>query len=382
MVRFILIFLLFLISLLTVFPAPTYHLWLLAILITEFPYIFIGILLILFLIKSKSSGYKKVGNALATVTLILFLSPVFRVYAIASKLSDEIKTALGNQASDLKINHLNQPFSFFSMFYGIDDKAIQPQTFTYKSYPEISLQLDFYSIKTASKKPCVIVIHGGSWSGGDAKQLPELNSYLAKRGYQVASIDYRLAPEYQNPLPVEDVKSAIHYLKDHAEKLQIDTNNFVLLGRSAGAQIALLAAYTLKNEGIKGVIDFYGPADMIFGYFVPSNPLVLNSHKVMEAYLGGTYNQVPAKYAASSPVLYVHKESVPTLLIHGKNDVLVSYQHSVHLNSKLNQLKIKHYFLSLPWATHGCDYTLNGPSGQLATYTVERFLNVVTPPKQ
>jgi acetyl esterase/lipase len=378
MVRFILIFLLFLASLLTVFPAPTYHFWILAILVTEFPYIFIVALLILFLLKSRKVWYKRAGNLFAFITLMLLLSPFFSVERIAAKLPDELAATFGKQVSNLKAPHLKTPFSFFSMFSGIDGKAIPFQTFTYKTYPEISLQLDFYQVKTAPKKPCVIIIHGGSWSGGDDKQLPELNSYLAQRGYQVASINYRLAPKYRNPAPVEDVKNAIQYLKINAEKLQIDTNNFVLLGRSAGAQIALLAAYTLKNVGIKGVISYYGPADMIWGYAAPSNPLVLNSHKVMEDYLGGTYQQVPAKYAASSPILQVNAASVPTLLIHGKNDVLVSYQHSIRLNDKLNQLNVKHYFLSLPWATHGCDYTLNGPSGQLVTYTVERFLNVVT----
>lgn len=381
MVRLLLIFLLFLVSLLAVVPAPTYHLWILAILVAEFPYIFIILTIILFLFKSRLIAYKRAGNILAIITLILFLSPVFRAYHVASKLPEELKAKLGNEVSDLKQAHLKKSYSFFSMFSGIDGNTIVPQTFTYHTYPEISLQLDFYAVKTASKKPCIIVIHGGSWSGGDDKQLPELNSYLANRGYQVASINYRLAPQYQNPKPVEDVKNAIQYLKTNAQKLQIDTNSFVLLGRSAGAQIALLAAYTLKNENIKGVIDYYGPADMIFGYFVPSNPLVLDSHKVMEDYLGGTYKQVPENYAASSPILYANAQSVPTLLIHGENDVLVSYQHSVRLNSKLNQLKVKHFFLSLPWATHGCDYNLNGPSGQLATYTVERFLNVVTSPQ-
>lgn len=381
MARFILIFLLFLTSLLAVLPAPTYHLWILAILVTEFPYIFIVALIILFFIRSKNVWYKQAGNILALVTLMLFLSPVFRAYQIAAKLPQKLDTSLGIKASNLKSPHLDKPYSFFSMFSGIDERKVPFQTFTYKAYPEINLQLDFYSIKTASKKPCVIVIHGGSWSGGNDKQLPELNSYLAKRGYKVVSIDYRLAPQYQNPKPVEDVKDAIRYLKTNAERLQVDTNNFVLLGRSAGAQIALLAAYTLQDKDIKGVVDFYGPADMVWGYAVPSNPLVLNSRKVMEDYLGGTYKQVPNYYAASSPILQVSAQSVPTLIIHGKNDVLVSYLHSVRLNSKLNQLKVKHYFLSLPWATHGCDFNLNGPSGQLATYTVERFLNVVTSAK-
>ncbi|MGI4752078.1 MAG: alpha/beta hydrolase fold domain-containing protein [Janthinobacterium lividum] len=377
MIRFGLILLLCLISLLAVFPAPEFHLWILAIIVTEFPYIFIGITIVFLLIQTKSK-FQKAANIVAVFALILFLSPVFRAYAVAAKLPENLETTFGKQLSNLQNKSLKTPFSFFSMFSGIDGKAITPQTFTYKTYPEISLQLDFYAIKTASKKPCLVVIHGGSWSGGDDKQLPELNSYLARRGYCVASIDYRLAPEYKSPLALQDVKSALKYLRTNAEKLQIDTNNFVLLGRSAGAQLALLAAYTFKNEGIKGIINFYGPADMIWGYFAPFNPLVLNSHKVMEDYLGGTYQQAKNQYKASSPILQVTAQTVPTLSIHGENDVLVSYQHSIRLKKKLDSLGVKNYLLTLPWATHGCDYNLNGPSGQLATYTVERFLHVVT----
>jgi acetyl esterase/lipase len=126
------------------------------------------------------------------------------------------------------------------------------------------------------------------------------------------------------------------------------------------------------------VISYYAPADMVWGYSIPSNPLIMDSRKVMGDYLGGTYNQVPKNFEASSPLLAATKNSVPTLLIHGEMDVLVAYEHTRRLNIKLNELGVKHFVLTLPWATHGCDFTLNGPSGQLATYTVTRFLNQIT----
>jgi acetyl esterase/lipase len=222
------------------------------------------------------------------------------------------------------------------------------------------------------------VVHGGSWSSGDSQQLPELNSVLAKSGYNVATINYRMAPKYINPAPIQDISAAISYLRKHADALHLDTNNFVLLGRSAGGQIALLAAYTLHDSGLKGVIDFYGPSDMVWGYSIPSNPLIMNSRKVMDDYLGGPYNKVPQNYVASSPIEFVGPKSVPTLMIHGSNDVLVSPEHSRRLNAKLQQYNIPHYWLKLPWATHGFDFNLNGPGGQLSTYTVLRFLNTIT----
>ncbi|CAF1138692.1 unnamed protein product [Rotaria sp. Silwood1] len=88
-------------------------------------------------------------------------------------------------------------------------------------------------------------MHGGSWSGGNNKQLPELNSHLAQAGYHCAAINYRLVPQWKCPAPIEDTAAALTYLRQHADELNIDRNNFILLGRSAGAQTALLAAYTL-----------------------------------------------------------------------------------------------------------------------------------------
>jgi acetyl esterase/lipase len=224
----------------------------------------------------------------------------------------------------------------------------------------------------------VLVIHGGSWSGGDNKQLPALNSYLAQQGYHVAAIQYRLAPKYKSPAPVEDTKTALHYLNTHAETLGIDTCNYILLGRSAGAQIALVAAYTFHDFSIKGVISFYGPADMVWGARFKSSKLVLNTEEVFRNYFGDLIDKVPEKYTEASAYAFAEKNSPPTLLIHGPNDPMVSYDHSVRLNKKLEENQVAHYFLNLPWATHGCDYNINGPSGQISTFSIERFITSVT----
>jgi dipeptidyl aminopeptidase/acylaminoacyl peptidase len=117
---------------------------------------------------------------------------------------------------------------------------------------------------------------------------------------------------------------------------------------------------------------------MVWGYSVPASPLVMDSRKVMEDYLGGPYPKVPDHYAASSPLEALAPHAPPTLIIHGANDVIVAYEHSIRLNRKLESYRVPHFFLGLPWATHGCDYTLNGPSGQLSTYAVEAFLERTT----
>ncbi|MBI2721442.1 MAG: alpha/beta hydrolase [Bacteroidetes bacterium] len=371
--KLIIAFILFLFSLLTVVKAPTNLLWKAAVAITEFPYIFIFASLLFLILSFKSSNYKVILLIINGITLTLYCLPVIRAYQRSINLQEELALIFPSSEK----NHLEQPYSFLKMFSGIHFKKTLPTIIKYKALSEKDLNLDFYSAGNI-KAPCVIVIHGGSWSQGDNKQLPDLNHYLASKGYHVAAINYRLSPKYKSPAQVEDTRDALNYLIKYAYELNIDTANFVLLGRSAGGQIALVSAYTFNDPHIKGVVSFYAPADMVWGGRVKVGKLVLNTEKVFNEFLGGTIDQVPEKFKESSALEYVNKNSTPTLIIHGENDAMVSFEHGIHLDKKLSDNAVKHYFLNLPWATHGCDYNINEPSGQLSTYTIERFINSVT----
>ncbi|MDP1802296.1 MAG: alpha/beta hydrolase [Bacteroidota bacterium] len=373
--RLIVTGLLFLLSLMVFFKAPTNFFWRVSVAITEFPYIFILASLLFFFVCLKANKYKTVVVTLSSITTLIYILPLIQVYVRGNNLEEDLKKKFPFKENE---QHLQQPYSFIKMFSGINPKEIAPQIFAYKKLPERELNIDFYPSKTNSVSPCVIVVHGGSWAEGDSKQLPDLNSYLANKGYHVAAINYRLAPKYKSPAPVEDVRDVIKYLTTNSEKLKIDTSNFVLLGRSAGGQIALCAAYTYNLPNIRGVISFYAPADMVWGARIKSNKLVLNTDKVFTDYLGGLIDEVPQKYHEAGAIDHVNKNSTPTLIIHGVHDAMVAYGHSERLDKKLEENNVQHYFLNLPWATHGCDYNINGPSGQITTFAIERFLNSVT----
>jgi len=362
---------LLLLSSLVLFRAPTNFFWRVAVAVTEFPYIFMITTLLLLISCLWADKYKLPSIIVSGISLFIFTLPVIKAYQRGANLPEELAKVFPSSPQKMQ---LEKPFSFFKMFSGIGITEIIPQHFIYKEFPEQKLAIDFYAAPGKTKAPCVIVIHGGSWSQGDEKQLPDLNSYLADRGYQVAAISYRLAPTYKSPAPVEDTRDAMNYLIANSEKLNIDTNNFILLGRSAGGQIALVAAYSFHDPRIKGVISYYAPADMIWGGKIKGNPFVLNTEKVFADYLGGNIEQLPQKYSECSSCEYVNSSSTPTLLIHGAIDPLVAFEHAIRLQKKLNAFHIKNYFLDLSNATHGCDYNINGPSGQLSTYAVERFI--------
>ena len=382
--------LLLLLSLLNIFPAPIFLLWLAAIIINEYGVYLAVFSSVLLIAGLRIKRFRNTGTYILLVAILLFMVPVFEAIIAASDFPVDFEYQFPVHNN---LQEHNGPLIFSSLFKIRHENPVPFTTYVYTQTSNRQETLDFYPpdqhvySKSGSKdvtvsdtslnqslRPCVLIIHGGSWSGGNSQQLPELNSALAERGYAVASMNYGLAPAIKSPAPVQDVKVALAYLTAHATELHIDTNNIVLLGRSAGAQIALLSAYTFHNKNIRGVIDFYGPADMIWGYSKPSNPLVLNSRKVMEDYLGGTFSQVPENFRQSSPIEFASISSPPTLILHGGNDVLVAFEHSRRLNNKLHQLGVRHYLLALPWATHGFDYNLNGPGGQLSTNLVERFL--------
>jgi acetyl esterase/lipase len=151
----------------------------------------------------------------------------------------------------------------------------------------------------------------------------------------------------------------------------------VLLGRSAGAQLALLVAYTANDPAIRGVISFYGPTDFPYIYTHPTNPAVLDSDRVLKQFLGGGLEQAPATYDAASPVNFVGHDTPPTLLIHGGRDELVWPINSQLVAERLEAAGRPYVLLDLPWATHGCDFNFTGPCGQISTYAVERFLAAV-----
>ncbi|QEM13127.1 alpha/beta hydrolase [Mucilaginibacter rubeus] len=377
MIRLVIIIILFLVSLLTVFKAFEYYMWMFAIIATEFSWFFILLTLIALGSGYYTNKYQLAGTILGLIALPFFISPIVRAYTVAGSLKQDFTKAFGAGSTIINGDNNQKSFSFWKMFSG--NKTVNYKQLNYVSYADgTTLSMDFYPSQIVGNRACVIVVHGGAWNKGDNKQLPELNSHLALMGYNVAVINYRLAPRYQNPAPVEDVNAALAFLKKRAADLHIDAGSFVLLGRSAGAQIALLTAYAGHDKSIKGVIDYYGPADMVWGYSIPSSPLIMDSRQVMRDYIGGSYQQVPEKFAASSPLEFIDHQSPPTLIIHGDNDVLVSPEHSRRMNEKLAENGVKHFLLKLPWATHGFDFNLNGPGGQLATYTVERFLNTVT----
>lgn len=353
-------------ALLTVFSAPTSILWIVAILVSEFGYYVALIALVLAALAWRRS---RTSFVLALVAAALCLAPIFRAIKIGRTLPARCTEAFGLTNAD------ESPFRFAHLFGRISSAGIEVNEQTYATDGAKTLKLDLYRRRDASTPlPIIVMIHGGSWKGGTKSMLPAENFHLAREGYAVAAIEYRHAPQSPFPAALDDVFRAVDFLKTLPNEWHLDPTRIALIGRSAGGQLALSAAYSGREANIRGVVAFYAPSDLVLGYEQPSRRFVLNSRKVLEDYLGGAPNERPQTCAAASPINFVNDTTPPTLLIHGLLDPIVWPNQSKNLAEKLRAARRPSLLLEIPWGTHGCDANPAGPTAQLSRYTIDRFL--------
>jgi acetyl esterase/lipase len=354
-------------GLLTVFRAPDWLDWKFTLIACGFGYAIALIPLAAGLAAVFLPGGRgAVGIATCAVGVIgaaLLVQPCAQAFLIGRQLPGKLERQFGH--SDIA----GRPFTFAGLFRRWPAPAPK-ETFSYSG----SLQLDFYPAIGRSHAPCVIVIHGGGWDNGDRGQIPQFNDWLARGGYAVADISYRLAPGSIWPAQRDDVAAAIAYVKGHAPSWGVDASRLVILGRSAGGQIAEACAYGLRDPAVRGVVALYAPSDMRFAWTLGREDDALNSPRLLRRFLGGTPETAGAAYDSSSGILLAGAGSPPTLLVHGSIDTLVWERHSVRLASRLTEAGVPNLLVSLPWATHALDYNLSSPSGQLTAYSVAWFL--------
>ncbi|MFN6469867.1 MAG: alpha/beta hydrolase [Nostoc sp. SerVER01] len=267
------------------------------------------------------------------------------------------------------------PFNLVNSFRGIAlGKTRHQKDIIFAAPGGVPLKMEVYQPPEVGKYPALIVIYAGAWQHGNPSANAEFNQYIAQQGYTVFAIDYRHAPKYQFPSQLDDVRTALNFIRKHAAEYEADPERIVLLGRSAGAHLAMLAAYQLDAPPIRAVVSYYGPVNLTEGYKTPPSPDPINTRAVLKAFLGGSLEELPNQYRIASPINYLTHPLPPTLLIYGSRDHLVEARFGRKMYERLHESGNTAVFLEIPWAEHAFDAVFNGVSNQLALYHTERFL--------
>ncbi|MBD1917525.1 MULTISPECIES: alpha/beta hydrolase [Cyanophyceae] len=391
-------------SLWIVVPAPTFFLLPLGVGAPEVsPFLLLGqgIVLALALVlrgakvknreRSRSFVWLLILGFSAT-GLVLSSLPLLQLPATVRRAEPQMQKALGvNYSSQIpaQVQPLlrSRPFVLGDLIWGLPEPAmapegrsltIEPQRQTVLTPDGATLALDIYQPPRSPTQPdlhpAIITIYGGAWQRGEPAATARFSIYMAAQGYTVVAIDYRHAPEYRFPTQLEDVQTALEWVGDRALNYDIDLSRIALVGWSAGAHLAMLAAYQAVGLPIRAVVNYYGPVNLSAGYYDPPVPDPIDTRAVLDAFLGGSPAQFPELYQQASPIFSVRPGLPPTLLIYGQRDHVVKPSYGQQLYEQLHASGNQVALIAIPWAEHAFDAVFRGPSNQIALYYTERFL--------
>jgi len=196
---------------------------------------------------------------------------------------------------------------------------------------------DLYQPKGLAKAPALVAIHGGGWQVGNRAFYQYWGPFLARNGYAVFSIEYRLGKPGVYPAAVYDAKAAIQFVRAKAAAFDIDPDRIGLIGDSAGGHLAALLALAGDDftalyrddanaavpVNVKAVVGFYGVYDMLaqWQHDLTARP----RDNISEKFLGAAPMQNRRVYFDASPLSYATTGSnrAKFLLIHGTDDDIV-----------------------------------------------------------
>ena len=220
------------------------------------------------------------------------------------------------------------------------------------------LLLDLRVPDGAGPHPVILYLHSGAWITGDRTGGAAIRQ--ASRGYAVASIDYRLAPRSTWPAQLDDVKSAIRWVRANAAQYGLDPDRIAVFGSSAGGHIAAnLGTNPDPDTRVRAIVDMYGPTDLlkIDEQKLPcANPLDGNASWMPPSLLiGCPIQQCREKTELANPIRFVTPDDPPFLILHGLLDCLVPAQQSVSLHEALQTAGVSSRLILIPNGEHGGD---------------------------
>ena len=204
------------------------------------------------------------------------------------------------------------------------------------------------------KRPGVLFIHGGGWTGGTKESVVQhfVVPFL-QRGFVVANVEYRLAKTALAPAAVHDVLKAAEWFRKNAGKYGVDGKKIVVSGGSAGGHLALMVGLAKKSTGmgptgnVAAVVNFYGitdVADLLEG---------VNERKYAVTWVPDTLTDRREIARRVSPQSWTGKGEPPVLTIHGDSDPTVPYEHGITLTKMLRDSGNDAELISIPKGAHG-----------------------------
>ena len=199
----------------------------------------------------------------------------------------------------------------------------------YKTTPQGELAIHIFEPDTDEQTAAIVFFFGGGWTGGNPQQFFPHCQYLAKRGILAASAEYRIKSKH-NTSPyecVEDGKSAVRWLRAHADKFNIDPNRIASGGGSAGGHVGACT----------GTVPGQDAPDEDMAISSQPNAMVLFNPVVDVAGLKRLAERFPKDPLEISPFQHICSNLPPTVIFHGTDDTTVPYEQAQRFTKAMRE---------------------------------------------
>jgi len=273
----------------------------------------------------------------------------------------------------------------------VEGMILQRETVAYKQVDGCMILADVYTTPKAEHAATLVWLHGGALMWGSRTSLPSWQLALyARAGFQLVTIDYRLAPETHLEQIVSDVEDAFRWLRADGPRLGLDPNRVGVIGYSAGGYLALLTGYRVAPRP-RALVSMYGYADLLGDWSTkpdahygqePAVPpdvaraTVGQAGAITEAKHGDRWSLylftrqqgswlreisghdpagADAWFAPFCPLRHVTGQYPPTLLLHGDQDTDVPFSQSTLMDQALARHRVPHELLRMSGYGHAFD---------------------------
>jgi acetyl esterase/lipase len=277
---------------------------------------------------------------------------------------------------------------------GEGEPALAKKTYAYKSVEQLAIEADMYRADDAKTRPVLVWIHGGALIMGGRGSVPKnLLDLCRKEGIALVSIDYRLAPEVKLPAIIEDVRDALHWVRDKGPGLlHVDPDRLVVAGGSAGGYLTMMTGICVEPRP-RALVAYWGYGDVDGDWYTkPSDfyrrQALVSKEEALAAVNRGVLTNTEGKTVDSKgrgryylylrqnglwtkevtgfdpsgdrhkldrycPVRNITPAYPPILMIHGTRDTDVPYELSAAMAKELTRQRVPHQLITVEGAGHG-----------------------------
>ncbi|MFT4560119.1 MAG: acetyl esterase/lipase [Porticoccaceae bacterium] len=248
--------------------------------------------------------------------------------------------------------------------------------------------VDVYLAKSDKPTPAMIYIHGGGWRAGSKNNIPNwLKEFVADGQLSVVSVEYRFTDVASHPAQVNDCLRAIQFVRQNAEKWNIDTKRLGVTGGSAGGHLSAYVALhddaadaksedsvNRQSSRVACAVSFAGPTDWTLLSSIE------HRHPAYRQLIGYEPRTPAADLSAKliknvSPISFASKDDPPVMQVHGDKDDIVPIEHATNLHKKLESLSVESELVVIPGGNHGVSGAGGATSKRATAFVKKHLLN-------